>query len=91
MSKVLPVSELNSYSAVLNQVLVKEPVILTKNGYGKYAIVDLDEFEEMKKELDKLKQENWLLQKLSQPYFDKARGKEGMTLDEFREKAGWTK
>lgn len=45
MPNIKPVSDLRSYNEVLRDVAVGEPVFLTKNGRGKYAIVDMDEFE----------------------------------------------
>jgi len=41
---IRPVSELRSYNRLLEDVKPDNPVILTKNGYGKYGIADLDEF-----------------------------------------------
>ncbi|GEN95866.1 type II toxin-antitoxin system prevent-host-death family antitoxin [Pediococcus ethanolidurans] len=45
MINIKPVSELRNYNKVLDEVKPDEPVILTKNGYGKYAVVSLDEYE----------------------------------------------
>ena len=45
MPNIKPVSDLRSYNEVLRDVAVGEPVFLTKNGRGRYAIVDMDEFE----------------------------------------------
>lgn len=45
---------MRNYSSVLEEVGVGKPVYLTKNGRGKYAIVDiseLEEYERMKAEL----------------------------------------
>ncbi|SKA08808.1 Antitoxin Phd_YefM, type II toxin-antitoxin system [Pilibacter termitis] len=47
MNKIIPISELRSYSTVLSEVQPHSPVRLTKNGYGRYAILDLDEYEEL--------------------------------------------
>ena len=46
MPNIKPVSDLRSYNEVLRDVAVGEPVFLTKNGRGRYAIVDMDEFEQ---------------------------------------------
>jgi prevent-host-death family protein len=40
-----PVSDLRNYNDVLRGVDVGNPVFLTKNGRGRYAIVDLREYE----------------------------------------------
>ena len=45
MPNIKPVSDLRNYNEVLRDIAVGEPVFLTKNGRGKYAIVDMEEFE----------------------------------------------
>jgi prevent-host-death family protein len=45
MPKIRPVSDLRNYNEVLREITVDEPVFLTKNGRGRYAIVDIDEYE----------------------------------------------
>ncbi|MEE8825548.1 hypothetical protein LASUN_05850 [Lentilactobacillus sunkii] len=45
IKNIKPISELRSYNKLLEEVTPDNPVILTKNGYSKYAIVDIDEFE----------------------------------------------
>ena len=42
MPNIKPVSDLRSYNEVLKDVAVGEPVFLTKNGRGRYAIVDIE-------------------------------------------------
>ena len=46
MPTIKPISDLINYSAVLQDVSFVEPVYLTKNGRGCYAIVDIAEQEE---------------------------------------------
>lgn len=48
MPNIKPVSDLRNYTEVLNEVTETNPVYLTRNGRGEYAIIKL-------KELDKLK------------------------------------
>lgn len=48
MPNIKPVSDLRNYTEVLKNVSVGEPVFLTKNGRGKYAIVDIEEYEKTK-------------------------------------------
>ncbi len=43
--KIKPVSDLRNYNEVLRDVAVGEPVFLTKNGRGRYALVDIEDFE----------------------------------------------
>lgn len=45
MPNIKPVSDLCNYNEVLRDIAVGEPVFLTKNGRGRYAIVDIEEFE----------------------------------------------
>lgn len=45
MPNIKPVSDLRNYNEILRDVCVGEPVFLTKNGRGKYAIVDIEEYE----------------------------------------------
>ena len=48
MPNIKPVSDLRNYTEVLREIAVGEPVFLTKNGRGKYVIIDIDEFEKTK-------------------------------------------
>ena len=48
MPKIKPVSDLRNYNEVLRDIAVGEPVFLTKNGRGRYAIVDIIEYERTK-------------------------------------------
>ena len=49
MPNIRPVSDLRNYAAVLTEVRENEPVYLTKNGRGAYAIVDIAEQENYEK------------------------------------------
>lgn len=49
MPNIKPISDLRNYNTVLQDVAVGSPVFLTKNGHGKYAIVDIAEQEEYEK------------------------------------------
>jgi len=42
--RIKPISELRAYSELLDTVQPNKPVILTKNGYGKYAVIDIEDF-----------------------------------------------
>ncbi|HBG35886.1 MAG TPA: type II toxin-antitoxin system prevent-host-death family antitoxin [Treponemataceae bacterium] len=44
MANIKPVSDLRSYNIVLKDVAVGEPVFLTKNGRGKYALMDIEDY-----------------------------------------------
>lgn len=45
MPKIKPISDLRNYSEVLRDVSAGSPVFLTKNGRGRYAIMDIDDYE----------------------------------------------
>ena len=45
MPNIKPVSDLRNYTEVLRDIAVGEPVFLTKNGRGRYVIVDMEEYE----------------------------------------------
>jgi len=45
MPNIMPVSDLRNYTEVLKNISVGDPVFLTKNGRGRYAILDLEEYE----------------------------------------------
>ena len=45
MPNIKPVSDLRNYSEVLHDVAVGAPVFLTKNGRGRYAIMDIEDYE----------------------------------------------
>lgn len=47
MPNIKPVSDLRNYNEVLRDIAIGEPVFLTKNGRGRYAIVDIEDFEKM--------------------------------------------
>lgn len=45
MPNIKSVSDLRNYNEVLRDIAVGETVFLTKNGRGRYAIVDMQELE----------------------------------------------
>ncbi len=45
MRNIKPISDLRNYSEMLRDVAVGAPVFLTKNGRGRYAILDIQDFE----------------------------------------------
>lgn len=45
MPNIKPISDLRNYSKVLHDVAIGSPVFLTKNGRGRYAIVDMRDYE----------------------------------------------
>ena len=45
MPNIKPISDLRSYTAVLDEVAQRSPVFLTKNGRGRYVIQDISDYE----------------------------------------------
>lgn len=45
MPNIKPLSDLRSYTSVLEEVAPGSPVFLTKNGRGRYAILDMRDYE----------------------------------------------
>ena len=75
MLQIQHVSELRNYNKVLNKVKKDNPVFLTKNGYGKFALIDIEEYDEfttaleLVNKLKKLKnQSTIILRKLKENY-----------------------
>ena len=49
---IKPISELRNYGELLRDVSIGSPVFLTKNGHGKYAIMDMHDYEKMQATLE---------------------------------------
>ncbi|WP_295132469.1 type II toxin-antitoxin system prevent-host-death family antitoxin [uncultured Catenibacterium sp.] len=47
MPNIKPISDLRNYSEVLHDVTIGAPVFLTKNGRGRYAILDIQDFDKI--------------------------------------------
>ncbi|GAB6179443.1 type II toxin-antitoxin system prevent-host-death family antitoxin [Desulfotomaculum defluvii] len=45
MPNIKPISDLRNYNNVLRSCKVGEPVFLTKNGRGRYALLDMQDYE----------------------------------------------
>ena len=46
MANILPVSDLRNYNEVLKNCHKGEPVYLTKNGRGRFVVMDIEDYEE---------------------------------------------
>ena len=51
MPTILPVSDLRNYNEVLGAVTGDTPVFLTKNGRGRYAVVDITAYARLQADL----------------------------------------
>lgn len=45
MTNILPISDLRNYNEVLKNCRVGEPVFLTKNGRGRFVVLDIEDYE----------------------------------------------
>ena len=45
MPNIKPVSVLRNYDEILPDIAVGEPIFLTENGIGRYALLDIKEYE----------------------------------------------
>lgn len=52
MPNILPVSDLRNYNEVLKNCQVGEPVFLTKNGRGKFVVMDIEDYERVNRHQD---------------------------------------
>ena len=48
MPNIKPISDLRNYNDVLRDVSAGAPVFLTKHGRGRYAIIDMRDYEKMR-------------------------------------------
>lgn len=48
MPNIRPVSDLRNYTDVFKDIAIGEPVFLTKNGRGRYAVIDIEEYQKMR-------------------------------------------
>lgn len=71
MPNIKPISDLRNYTDVLKEVDLSNRVYLTRNGHGEYAILTMDEVDE----LDRIKAAYLLLSKLQSA--EKKADKEG--------------
>ena len=56
MPNIKPITDLRNYTEVLKETEVGSPVFLTRNGRGEYVILDMKEYDQMKSELELMKQ-----------------------------------
>ena len=56
MPNIKPISDLRNYANVLRDVTAGSPVFLTKNGRGRYAILDIQDYEKKKATLTLMNQ-----------------------------------
>ena len=50
MTNIVPVSDLRNYNEVLRNCRAGDPVFLTKNGRGKFVVLDIEDYERQRAE-----------------------------------------
>lgn len=81
MSHILPVSDLRNYNEVLKHCHKGEPVFLTKNGRGRFVVMDIEDYE-------RERAEKKLLMKLQEAEEAVKNGDGWLTLEELKEAVG---
>lgn len=81
MPNIKPVSDLRNYNEVLKGITVGEPVFLTKNGRGRFAILDIKEYEKSQAMIK-------LLSKLMEAENAVKNGDEWLTQEQVKESLG---
>ena len=77
MASILPVSDLRNYNEVLKNCHKGEPVYLTKNGRGRFVVMDIEDYE-------RERAEKKLLVKLQEAEGDAKEEKEWLDLNELK-------
>ncbi|MCM1091739.1 MAG: type II toxin-antitoxin system prevent-host-death family antitoxin [Muribaculum sp.] len=77
MPNILPVSDLRNYNEVLKSCHVGEPVFLTKNGRGRFVVMDIEDYE-------RDKAEKKLMEKLQEAEEAVKDGKGWLSLEELK-------
>ncbi len=78
MPNILPVSDLRNYNEVLKNCQVGDPVFLTKNGRGRFVVMDIEDYE-------RERAEKKLLMKLQEAEEAVGDGEGWLTLDEVKQ------
>lgn len=81
MPNILPVSDLRNYNEVLKNCQIGQPVFLTKNGRGKFVVMDIEDYE-------RERAEKKLLMKLREAEEAVKDGTGWMSMEELKKKVG---
>lgn len=81
MPNIKPVSDLRNYNEVLKNCGNGEPIFLTKNGHGRYVILDIEDYEKQQATIK-------LLSKLNEAEEAIKTGSEWLTLDDVKKNLG---
>ena len=77
MASILPVSDLRNYNEVLKNCQAGEPVFLTKNGRGRFVVLDIEDYE-------RERAERKLMLKLQEAEEEVRDGEGWLSLDELK-------
>ena len=78
---IKPISDLRNYNVVLKDCQVDSPVFLTKNGRGRYVIMDAQQYETIMQELK-------MLAKIAQAEQRIIDGEDYLSISELKTKLG---
>ena len=81
MANIKPVSDLRNYNVVLKDCVKGSPVYLTKNGRGKFVLMDIEDYE-------REKAEKMLFSLIAESETRIQNGERYMTIEELRAKLG---
>ena len=81
MPNIKPVSDLRNYNEVLKDIAEGEPVFLTKNGRGRYVIIDMVDYQKQEAILK-------LLSKLGEAEKVIETGEQWLTSDDVKKELG---
>lgn len=81
MANILPVIDLKNYNEVLKNCRKGEPVFMTKNGRGRFVVLDIEDY-------GREQAEKKLLVKLQEAEEAVKDGKGWMSMDELKELVG---
>lgn len=81
MPNIKPVSDLRNYNEVLRDISVGDPVFLTKNGRGRYVIIDIADYQKQEATIK-------LLSKLTEAEKAIKTGDEWLSSDQVKEELG---
>jgi prevent-host-death family protein len=81
MPNIKPVSDLRNYNEVLKNCGNGEPIFLTKNGHGRYVILDIEDYEKQQATIK-------LLSELNEAEEAIKTGSEWLTLDDVKKNLG---
>ena len=81
MQTIKPISDLRNYNNVLKDCTASAPVYLTKNGRGRYVIMDIEDYQ-------KIQAEAALFARIAESEMRIQNGEKYLTIDELAKKLG---